>query len=164
MQGGPSGGQSAGYVKDQLKDPRITITIGIKGSGTLGGIQPPTAGQLLTNEQLLRITGNAAFVQYATTQWAHYLDLENRLRVMTPPSATGSTAHPPYGTVPTSISAGDTVNWPTRSSDWQSSGPGSSDSQSSGSQPSGPGSSASGSSGPGSSGSQSSLSTAGSGN
>jgi hypothetical protein len=89
--GGPSGEQSAGFVKDGLKDPRITINVGTAGNGPVNGVPAPTsATPLLTNQQMEAIVGNPAFVGFAKDQYAHLEDIVKRLQKLSPPSPTGS--------------------------------------------------------------------------
>ncbi|NUR62713.1 MAG: hypothetical protein HOV87_29270 [Catenulispora sp.] len=91
VNGAPSDGQSAGYVKAGMKDPRITINIGTATSGEVYGVPAPTSNvPLLSNEQLAKVVGNAAYVQFATQQDEHWQDLGRQLRKLSPPSPSGA--------------------------------------------------------------------------
>lgn len=92
VNGGPTVGQSAGYVKEGLKDPRITINVGTAPSGSLGGVPEPTgSGPLLTNQQLAAIVGDPAYVQFSDQQYAHLADIIQRLHNLPQPSQSSPT-------------------------------------------------------------------------
>ncbi|NUR62127.1 MAG: hypothetical protein HOV87_26220, partial [Catenulispora sp.] len=104
--GEPSAGQSAGFVKDGLKDPRITINVGTAVSGSINGVPAPTsATALLTNQQLAAVVGNPAFIGFSKEQYAHLEDIVRRLQKLSPPSASESGSWtPPSGGSSTSES------------------------------------------------------------
>jgi hypothetical protein len=122
----PSGAQSAGYIGNGLHDPRVDILVGTSAQGGMNGMAPPTAGQLLSNEQLARIAGDPGLLQYATAQLAHITDITRQLQSMAPPpSATGSFSPPPSTLSPPAgnPSTGATGSWSSPpSSGWSSSG------------------------------------------
>ncbi|NUR29884.1 MAG: hypothetical protein HOV83_29215, partial [Catenulispora sp.] len=124
--GAPSGGESAGYAKDTLQDPRITVTVGTKLAGGINGIPAPTADALLSKEQLAKIVGDAGFLAYAKTQYAHLLDIQSQLQKLAPPSASGSASGSapgwsPSGSAPWSPSGSATWS-PSGSATWSPSG------------------------------------------
>ncbi|OLE24377.1 MAG: hypothetical protein AUG49_13535 [Catenulispora sp. 13_1_20CM_3_70_7] len=88
--GGPSDWQSAGWVKDDLKDPRITITVGTVTEGGIDGVPAPTAHGLLSSEQLAKLISDPHLRDFATTQYQHQADITKRLQAMVPPSESGS--------------------------------------------------------------------------
>ena len=102
VQGGPSDAESAGFVKDGLKDPRITINVGTSGGGSINGVPAPTsATPLLTNQQLAAVVGNPAFVGFAKEKYAHLQDIVRQLQKLSPPSASDSGGWTPTGSPPT---------------------------------------------------------------
>lgn len=91
----PSGAQSGGWVEDDLKDPRITITVGTIEFGGMNGIPAPTAHALLTNEQLAKLLSDPHLRDYAKAQYQHLVDITRQLQGMAPPSGTPSYRPPP---------------------------------------------------------------------
>lgn len=91
----PSGEQSAGWVTDDLKDPRITITVGTVTTGGMNGIPAPTAHALLSDEQLGKLISDPHLLDYAKTQYQHISDIAKQLQAMAAPSGTPSYASPP---------------------------------------------------------------------
>ncbi|NUP53320.1 MAG: hypothetical protein HOW97_39260 [Catenulispora sp.] len=87
VNGGPTAGQSAGWVKDGLKDPRITINVGTAPSDSINGLPKPTGSRaLLTNQQLAAIIGDAAYVQFSDQEYAHLVDINQRLHNLPQPT------------------------------------------------------------------------------
>lgn len=87
----PSGDPSAGYVGNDLKDPRVDILLGTSVTGAMNGVAAPTSAQpLLTNEQLAKILTDPGFLAYAKQQVQHQEDVVNALRTLAPPSASGA--------------------------------------------------------------------------
>ena len=155
---GPSGEQSAGYVRGNLQDPRVDILASTSSSGGIQGLPRPTSPTLLlSNAQLAKIMSNSALVEYAKQQLQHQSDISNQLQKMTPPSSgfgspTGDSLHSGNSSPSGSLSSGGPAWW---SSVSESGGPGS--------QPSGTNSSSGGSSSNSSSGGGSSSNSSSSG-
>jgi hypothetical protein len=122
VNGGPDNPPSAAFVKDGLKDPRVDLLVGVTANGAQQGLAAPTsATSMLTNDQLIKIVGDAKFLAYATNQLKHLQDVTRQVQAMSPPSQSGSGSY---------------------SGPWHSSASGATGSQSSGpdgSQSSGPG-------------------------
>jgi hypothetical protein len=150
----PSGQQSAGYVGNGLKDPRVDILVGTSASGGMNGIAPPTATvSLLSDTQLTRIMSDSRLLEYAKAQLNHLKAITRQLQAMAQPSSSGPYSVPSYSPPPGSgssssgvPSSGATGSW-SPPLGWQSSpgdpswsspsGSGSSESRPSGSQSSG---------------------------
>ncbi|WP_370345380.1 hypothetical protein [Catenulispora sp. EB89] len=91
----PSGQQSAGYVGDGLKDPRVDILVGTSAGGGMNGIAPPTATvSLLSDAQLAKIMSDSKLLEYAKAQLNYLNALTRQLAAMAPPSASGSSFPP----------------------------------------------------------------------
>jgi hypothetical protein len=92
---GPSGEQSAGYVRGNLQDPRVDILASTSSSSGIAGVAPPTSPNLLlSNAQLSKVMGDPALLGYAKQQLQHQNDIAKQLQSMAPPSSSGSYSPP----------------------------------------------------------------------